>query len=1160
MKTIKDSLELQVWLYILFVSSLLTGTLGLVGNTWPELSVPDSLMVTSQGAIALILGGIIMMSLLLGLRSPRLSSGVLLLLMAVYSLLENVFVSILFSGVPWIADLSSLASLPAACVALLGLLALLGLDTVPGRTLARFVGLVGIGVGLVVMYGYVFEPPQQSDELVLGFSRMTSVFCIGFGIGLMLLAMTPDRPSLRISAPAAVIGALSISATFGLLLIASWGSHAERHLAARAVLEQQVTLLQREMYSSVGLIERLADRWASLNMSVPMALQRVEVQRYLTDVPSLRALAVTRNGEQFILTQGKSFEDQAWLEQVLSDPQGKRWVQNIVQSDIPYAWHITDPASSLMTILLVRPTGSPQNLFFASFDLQALLNPLLHAGGQEYEFALESTDPTSEPEFSHGHGHPNEVYESMSVSITNGPTFYVSSYAGPVNMLSLRGALVPGILIFGVLVSYLLTMASSLASIQRRKSHELSVEEQRLRSLFSQSPDAVFEFSNDGTYQSLNRHARAITGIKDSDLGIVNYHDFLDNNAMSKRDYAMFDSAFETTVGGTAQNFSVTFLNFDDESRDYEISFVPILVDGRVQGVYAVVKDVTERLLARENQHLLTRSLESSDSAVLVVDVRKDTMPVVFVNAAFTDVTGFSKEEVMAGNLSLLISMMEEADDVEAINRAMENGQAASLTVKSYRRSGAPFWNQLSLTPVRDVDGNVTHYTAIMKDVSEMREQAGKLAYQATHDVLTGLPNRTLFEDRLEHDIAMCQRKGTQLAVLFVDLDEFKPINDALGHRVGDEVLISVARSLQEVVGPADTLARFGGDEFVLLLPNLSSVAQAERMAEMLLTQVGQPHRVAGNELYVTASVGISLLSEGHTSARLLQQADIAMYKAKQQGRDTYAVYAEDLNESLSMRVTLRNELQEAIRQEQLHLNYQPQVDQAGRICGIEALVRWRHPVKGFISPAEFIPVAEETGQIIQLGRWVTTQTCRDAKQLLDIGLLTSRVAVNLSTLQFHRPGFVASLLDILKQTDLPPTYLELELTESILMRNSETAIGLLHILRDKGISASIDDFGTGYSSFSYLKDLPVESVKIDKTFVDNVTTDRKDAAVCKGIITMAREMGMKVIAEGVETREQFELLKGFGCDMFQGYYFARPMSFEKLVDWMKSGLPDSTK
>ena len=261
----------------------------------------------------------------------------------------------------------------------------------------------------------------------------------------------------------------------------------------------------------------------------------------------------------------------------------------------------------------------------------------------------------------------------------------------------------------------------------------------------------------------------------------------------------------------------------------------------------------------------------------------------------------------------------------------------------------------------------------------------------------------------------------------------------------------------------------------------------------------------------------------------------------------------EDLDSKLSKRVALRNELQEAIKSNQLFLCYQPQVDQNGDICGLEALVRWKHPAKGFISPADFIPIAEETGQIAHLGKWVTTQACKDAKRLLEMGMLTGRMAVNLSPLQFHRPGFLTTLRGILDETQLAPEHLELELTEGILMKDSEGAIDILNALNGMGIATAIDDFGTGYSSFSYLKDLPVDNIKIDRCFVDNVTTNEKDAAVCKGVITLAREMGLHVVAEGVETEEQFSYLKSHGCEAFQGYYCAKPMEFDNLVDWIRS-------
>lgn len=857
-------------------------------------------------------------------------------------------------------------------------------------------------------------------------------------------------------------------------------------------------------------------------------------------------------GGQPLLHESITLADQQWLADQLTTRGLADWMTAMREQQLTAAWTIPDADRPLTAILMIVPERS-DSLFLASFALESMWQPIPLAAGNEFQFRLWPHAEDPEP------GRGEAIHEHARLDLPGGPTLGITATAAPVSLTALPGALIPFILAFGLLMSYLLTVGRIIAVQQRRSALALSTKEQRFRSLFFQSPDAVFEFTRDGRYVSLNARAKAITGITDQNLGTLGYHDVLSAEAMSKRDFAIFDNAFKRTIEGIAQTFSVRFLNIDGEWREYECSFIPVLVNDAVTGMYAVVKDVTERLLAQENQRLLTRSLESSDSAVLVMDIRDPAMPVVFANAAFSEMTGCNRDEVLSRSFSTITSAIEGAHDVELIMRTIANGETRSFTIRSCRRDGTAFWNQLSLTPVKNEDGDITHYTALMKDVSDRKEHERQLAYQATHDLLTGLPNRTLFEDRLEHDIAMARRNDAILAVMFIDLDAFKPINDTLGHRVGDEILISAAKRLQEVVRPSDTLARFGGDEFVLLLPDLDTIYQAELVADCILRTISRPHRVGPHELHVTASIGISFLADDlDAPARMLQQADMAMYQAKQQGRDAFVIFSQDIDERLSKRVTLRNELQEAITQGQLFLNYQPQLGPDGQLCGVEALVRWRHPVKGLISPAEFIPVAEETGQIMQLGGWVITQACRDARQLLDMGLLGSRVAVNLSPLQFHRPGFLTRLRSILQQTGLPATFLELELTEGILMRNSEAAINTLYALKKIGVTTSIDDFGTGFSSFSYLKDLPVESVKIDRSFVDNLITNRKDAAVCKGIIAMASELGMTVVAEGVESREQFEQLKTYGCNVFQGYYFARPMGLNELIAWAQQRRPDA--
>ncbi len=1157
------TLRFQVSVYVLLITSLLSGVLGLAGHAWQPLPVPESLTVTLEGAMAMVLGGLIILSLMMHWRVPRLVSGGLLLAIASYSILHNLLGGADDAGLPLLAGLPRLPNAPAAvCALLLAVVALLGLQGGFRRRFGIFVGVVGILFGGIALITHLnLGQPGDNQILVFGFTHVSALFCVGFGLLLIAICRSVQRETVGLSLSAALIGALGAVCTFVLLVTAIWGIHLERQRTASTAVHHQAAMLEHGFTGSAGLIGRLADRWTALELDIPEPLKQAELRRYFHDIPALRSLLALGKNQERLLHESKTAEEQLWMEIQLRRPEVRRWAGASLEQDLSEAWVIPDDAKPLVGILMVAPDGPEGGLFFAAFDIQHLLSLMPRLPDDELEISVTSVLESSPNSMGITRGSHQEIYGHATASVPGGPTLGLTAIGGPVSMLSLPGALVPGILIFGLFVSYLLAIGRSLAAQQRQRSRELSIEEQRFRSLFFQSPDAAFEFSKDGRYVLLNGKAKAITGLSDQDLGVLSYHDVLCSDAMSKRDYRTFDAAFKATIAGAAQTFSVAFRNADGVCRNYECAFVPVLVDATVIGLYAAVKDVTERLQVQENQRLLTKSLEASDSSVLVVDVRSEAAPIVFTNTAFSEMTGYSYGEVLGSSFSAIAGSLAKSEDIEQIRRIVATGEAKSFTVKSYRRDGALFWNQLSLTPIKDDEGTVTHYTAIMKDVSEKREQERQLAYQATHDVLTGLANRSLFEDRLEHDIALAKRNGEQLAVLFIDLDEFKPINDTLGHRIGDEVLISVARRLQGVIRSTDTLARFGGDEFVLLLPNLATQQDAELMADCVLSEVGQVHRVGPHELYVTGSIGISFLTDDlDVPARLLQQADMAMYKAKQQGKDTYVVYSYDLDEKLSRRMTLRNELQDAIKASQFFLHYQPQVDQHGRICGLEALVRWKHPSKGMVSPAEFIPVAEETGQIIHLGRWVTTQACLDARRLLDMGILQGRMAVNLSPLQFHRPGFLEALSEVLVGTRLPATSLELELTENILMRNSEGAIEILRELESRGIATSIDDFGTGYSSFSYLKDLPVHSVKIDKSFVDSVLSERRDAAVCKGVITMASEMGIKVVAEGVESREQFDLLDSYGCEVFQGFHIAKPMGFDKLVPWIRGNLADTTK
>lgn len=451
------------------------------------------------------------------------------------------------------------------------------------------------------------------------------------------------------------------------------------------------------------------------------------------------------------------------------------------------------------------------------------------------------------------------------------------------------------------------------------------------------------------------------------------------------------------------------------------------------------------------------------------------------------------------------------------------------------------------------VNGEIVGVFGIARDISDQKHFERQLSFNASHDQLTGLLNRVSLEDQLILDCHLSRLRKRRLAVMCIDLDGFKSINDSIGHYFGDQVLIEVARRMAEQVRPADTIVRMGGDEFIVLLPDLLRDEDVVPVVERLMASIARPYCIQGIDLHVSASVGITL-SDGHLEQpmQLIQQADMAMYKAKQQGRNNFQWYTSDLNQRVCEHARLRNDLQKAIETQSLQLHYQPQIDaRTGRVVGIEALLRWEHPEKGFIPPAVFVPVAEDSGQIIPLSLWVLDTACAQLCQLDDQGITGISMAVNISPMHFQRGHFVQYVQATLEKHGLRGEQLELEITESLLLHNAEQAIETLHRLNALGVRIALDDFGTGFSSLSYLKRLPIDKIKIDRSFIREIVTDHHDAAITQGIISMAHHLSLIVVAEGVETASQMEFLKGSRCDIFQGYHFARPMPFAALKAFM---------
>jgi diguanylate cyclase (GGDEF)-like protein/PAS domain S-box-containing protein len=671
----------------------------------------------------------------------------------------------------------------------------------------------------------------------------------------------------------------------------------------------------------------------------------------------------------------------------------------------------------------------------------------------------------------------------------------------------------------------------------------LHQSKKRLSALLNATTDSAFLLDNQGNFLALNQAVVDMLGKPMEELLEQPFFRFLPKKLVRRsrsglRQVVRTGKAiqFEQKMGDRVFLHSV-YPAFNDE--------------GKVDGVAVFWRDITRRKRAEERQQLSFKIMESSNEAILVTDVKGN---IVDVNKAFCQMTGFSRGEVIGRNPSIMKSGLHGPKFYRKMWDGLVGTGSWRGEVWDRRKTGELFLKLLSISAVRNGSADVTHYVGIFSDITKMKRTEHRLRHLAHYDPLTGLPNRVLFRDRLQQTLLKAERDQAGVAVMFLDLDGFKDINDTLGHRAGDELLKAVAERLRRCVRKSDTVARPGGDEFTVVLSRVQDAHAAAEVARKMIEQFSEPFLLTGTEVFVTASLGIALYpADGADADRLQQNADTAMYHAKEHGKNRFAFFSSDMNTKVQTRLELESRLRRALASREFMLRYQPILDmKTGRIASVEALLRWIHPERGEILPGEFIPMAEETGLIIPIGEWVLRTVGEQIRTWLVQGLRPVRIAVNISGRQLRQPEILLEVIRSLARDGVDPERLTVELTESMIMEDVDSAVETLRGLKAIGLNISIDDFGTGYSSLSYLKGFPIDMLKIDRSFVQDIGSDPSGEEVVRAIIALAHNLNLKACAEGVERSHQLEVLGLNDCDEWQGFHYSRPLDSVRITDLLR--------
>ena len=668
----------------------------------------------------------------------------------------------------------------------------------------------------------------------------------------------------------------------------------------------------------------------------------------------------------------------------------------------------------------------------------------------------------------------------------------------------------------------------------------------KLSQIVEQSPVSIMMTNCQGELEYVNKHFEQTSGYKKGEVLGKNPRFLKSGHTLSSE----YQGLWEKLRNG--QTWVGEFQNRHKNDALYweRACLGPIKnAQGEMTNFVAFKREITKEKAAEKEARLASAVFETATEAVMVTDTRHR---IIKVNKAFTNITGFSEEEALGQTPAILKSGHHDKSYYIAMFQELDTKDHWSGEIWNRRKNGEAYPEWLAISAMRDDQGELEGYVSLFSDITKRKQNEARILHQANFDSLTGLANRSLFADRLSRSLELAKKSHTNMALLFVGLDNFKAVNETLGHSVGDQLLQEVARRLSANLTKSDTVARLGSDEFAVILSEKDNLRRAEDLADTLLTAISEPYSANGQEAFITASIGVSVYpQDGDNTEDLLRKADIAMYRAKENGRNVAQFFTLEMDIEAQQRRGLEQMLRRALANNEFSLNFQPIVDQHGSVISAEALIRWPHPEKGIISPAQFIPLAEEKGLIIPIGEWVLHEALKTAASWQTLSDNPPSVSVNLSSVQLKRQNIPALIKRLLCKTGLPAEKLTLEITESLLMSDDAETLEQLERLRDMDINISIDDFGTGYSSLSYLKKFPISHLKIDRSFVQELPENDEDAALVKAIIAMSQSLNLRVIAEGVETQAQSDFLAALNCQYIQGYLNSKPLTEEAFKAYL---------